>query len=720
MSGILSGLNEKQKEAVLETSGPVLILAGAGSGKTKALTHRIAYLIREKQVAPHSILAVTFTNKASREMSERVIALLGENPLEKRAYARTFLTNFPTMGTFHSICARILREDGHNLGFKRSFTIYDELDSLQAIKEVMKNLSITDKKASPQGVKSYISGAKNELIGPKKYEEMATGYFQELAAKIYPHYQKYLFKNNALDFDDLIFETVKLFQKHQDILKKYQDLWEYIHVDEYQDTNHAQYTLVNLLAAKNKNICVVGDDWQSIYSWRGADFQNILDFEHDYPNAKIVKLEQNYRSTKSILDAAHKVIARNEKRSEKTLWTDNEVGLPIVVAQVANEQEEARFVISESERLTVEENIEKNEIAVLYRTNAQSRALETELIRAGMAYRIVGGVRFYERREIKDVLAYLRIINSDDDWIAFQRIVNVPTRGIGAISLKKLTDFSSKHDLSISATLDQVEKIGLAPKAVSSLTELTRVLTILRKGKETESLPTLTKMLIERIGYEEYLNDGTVGGEERVENVKELLSVAQEYIDVHGVSDLEGFLEEISLVADIDNWNPEEKALTLMTIHAAKGLEFKIVFMIGMEENLFPHASSFFDVAQLEEERRLCYVAITRAMKRIYMTLTDHRLLYGGIHQNPPSRFLADIPEHLVMSYEKVNSGKEKEAPKEKISGYFQEGDIVVHEDFGEGKIIDADGDEIKVDFGEELGRKWLSITFANVKKKQN
>jgi DNA helicase-2/ATP-dependent DNA helicase PcrA len=719
MSRILEQLNAKQKEAVLTTEGPVLILAGAGSGKTKALTHRIAYLIKEKNVRPDSILAVTFTNKAAKEMTERVLGLLGENPLERRPFIRSFTGRFPTMGTFHSICARILREDGHYLGFKRSFTIYDESDSIGAIKKIFKGLEITDKKASPSGVKNHISSAKNELIGPEKYEKLATGYHQELAAKIYPLYQRDLMRNNALDFDDLLSETVKLFQKFPEVLERYQNLWQYIHIDEYQDTNHAQYLFAKLLGQKNQNLCVVGDDWQSIYSWRGADFQNILDFERDYPKAKIIKLEQNYRSTKSIIDAAHRVISKNELRSEKTLWTQNDTGHPIVIAETYNEHEEARFVIAESERLLNEEKEKLNEMVVLYRTNAQSRAIETELIRAGIPYRIVGGVRFYERREIKDLLAYLRVINSDDDWIAFERIINVPARGVGGVSLKKLTDYGGKNNLSISQTLENVQNIGLSPKITASVVEFARVLAVLRRAKEQENLSTLIELVFDKTGYEDYLNDGTTEGEERTENVKELLSVAKEYIDVHGESDLEGFLEEISLVADIDNWNPEEEALTLMTVHAAKGLEFKIVFIIGMEDSIFPHANSFFDPAQMEEERRLCYVAITRAKERVYMTLTEHRMLYGGIHSNPPSRFLADIPEHLITSYEKVASKKVEIVPEEKITGYFREGDIVVHQELGEGKIIDLDGDEVKIDFGPELGRKWFSLSFALIKKKK-
>jgi DNA helicase-2/ATP-dependent DNA helicase PcrA len=729
MSGILAELNEKQKEAVLTTKGPVLILAGAGSGKTKALTHRIAYLIKEKKVVPYSILAVTFTNKAAKEMTERVVTLLGKNYTAPKVFNRSFLTNFPAMGTFHSICARILREDGHYLGYKRSFTIYDESDSLSAIKQVLKQLQIEDRKAAPQGVKAYISGAKNELLTPRKYAVLASGYFQELAAKVYPEYQKYLFGNNALDFDDLLFETVKLFQKFPEVLEKYQNLWQYIHIDEYQDTNHAQYIFVKLLAAKHHNLCVVGDDWQSIYSWRGANFQNILDFERDNPETKVVKLEQNYRNTKAIINAAHHVIAKNENRSEKELWTKNKAGLPIVIAEIYNEQEEARFIIQESGRLVREDKLKLNDIVVLYRTNAQSRAVETELIRFNLPYRIVGGVRFYERKEIKDILAYLRVINSDDDWVAFERAINVPPRGIGIVSVKKIIDFSRQHKLSVSQTLESLSEINLAPRISQNLKDFTRKLEIFRQAKDKVSLHELIDLVLKKSDYLDYLDDGTLNGEERLENVKELLSVAEDYTNVHGdETNLEGFLEEIALIADIDNWDPGEEALTLMTLHSAKGLEFKTVFIIGMEENLFPHSNSFFDPEQLEEERRLCYVGLTRAKERVYLTLAERRMIYGGVRSNSPSRFLADIPENLVTSYQTITFKKSGSddfvgVPTEsvgttKFNSYFKIGDKVIHEEFGEGKIIDMDDDDLKIDFGEKTGRKWLSLTYAALKKK--
>jgi len=706
MQDILSGLNEAQKEAVLAVTGPVLILAGAGSGKTKALTHRVAYLIREKGVAPENILAVTFTNKAAKEMTARVQKLIG--PTSGR---------MPMMGTFHSICARILREDGHFLGYKRSFTIYDESDSQTAIKQAMKDVELPDQKISIQTIKSFISSAKNELVGPEKYPSLASGYMQDIAAKIYPKYQEVLKRNNALDFDDLLMQTVVLLEKFPEVLTKYQNLWTYIHIDEYQDTNHAQYMFAKLLAARSHNLCVVGDDWQSIYSWRGANFRNILDFERDYPNAKVVKLEQNYRSTKAILEAAHHIISKNEQRSEKKLFTDNSAGMPIIVMDARDEREEGTLIIRETERLTREEGYRLSDIAVLYRTNAQSRSLEAELLKFRVPYRIVGGFRFFERKEIKDIIAYLRIVNSDNDWVAFERIVNVPTRGVGDTSLAKILDFGRKSGHSISSVLERVNELGLGSKQTSAMVDFARLLEILGRAKESESLPNLIELVIKKSGYESFLDDGTVTGEERIENVRELLSVAQEFILSHDGKDLEGFLEEVALIADIDNWNPDEEAITLMTLHAAKGLEFKAVFMAGMEENLFPHANSAWDQEQLEEERRLCYVGITRARERLYFTLTRSRMLYGKTMSNSPSRFLADIPAHLIAGYEDtLSSPVTQTVAEESLGGYLNVGDKVGHEDFGFGLVTAIDEDEITVKF-DDYGIKWLSLSYAKLKK---
>jgi DNA helicase-2/ATP-dependent DNA helicase PcrA len=717
MSEILAGLNEEQKEAVLNTEGPVLILAGAGSGKTKALTHRVAYLIKEKHIKPENILAVTFTNKAAKEMINRVYALIDRSRVENNRNWQFQSKNSPTMGTFHSICARILRDDIDKLGFKRSFNIYDENDSNSALKKAIKNLSMDDRKISVQTVKSYISSAKNELMGPEEYVGLANGYLQEFAAKVYPEYQKILKRNNALDFDDLLFYTVKLFQTESDVLDYYQTLWRYIHIDEYQDTNHVQYLFANLLAKKHHNLCVVGDDWQSIYSWRGANFRNILEFEKDYPKAKIIKLEQNYRSTKAILEAGHCVINKNVYRSEKKLWTENESGCPIVLYEAETEQSEAQFVIRESERLVIEEDYKLGEMAVLYRTNAQSRAVEAELVKFGVPYKIIGGVRFYERKEIKDILAYLRIISSDDDWVAFERIINVPTRGVGDTSIKKLVDFANHENLSISGSLEMVDEVGITPRVLASLKEFRDILSVLRQEASRQKLPEFIDKVIKKSGYEAFLNDDTVTGEERLENLKELLSVAKEFELTHEDGTLEAFLEEISLISDIDNWKQSNDALTLMTLHAAKGLEFRTVFLVGMEENIFPHANSLYDPEQLEEERRLCYVGITRAKERLYMTLARKRMLFGNISANSPSRFLDDISDHLTSDYKNILSGEEITVAEEKIGGFFKKGDLVLHEEFGEGVILEVDDDEVLVDF-DGLGEKWLSLTFANLKRK--
>jgi len=708
MQEVLTGLNEAQKEAVLATKGPVLILAGAGSGKTKALTHRIAYLIREDHIAPDKILAVTFTNKAAKEMTSRVNALVGGGAQ-------------PTMGTFHSICARIMREDGHYLGYKRSFTIYDTSDSQSALKQAMKDVELPEGKISIQTIQSFISSAKNELVGPDRYPSLATGPMQELAAKIYPKYQEVLKRNNALDFDDLLMQTVVLFQKFPEVLGKYQDRWEFIHIDEYQDTNHAQYLFAKMLAAKSQNLCVVGDDWQSIYSWRGANFRNILDFERDYPKAKVVKLEQNYRSTKAILEAAHHVISKNEQRSEKKLFTENMAGMPIIVMDARDEHEEAQLIIRECERLVREEDSKLSDIVVLYRTNAQSRSIESEFIKFRVPYRIVGGFRFFERKEIKDMIAYLRIVNSNDDWVAFERIINVPVRGIGDTSVSKILQFGRKNNLGISAVLEHVNELGLGPKQTAALVDFARQLEVFRRSKEIETLPELIELVIRKSGYEKYLDDGTTAGEERVENVRELLSVGQEYLKNHTAVSLDEFLEEIALIADIDNWNPNEEAVTLMTLHAAKGLEFKTVFMAGMEENLFPHANSSWDQEKLEEERRLCYVGITRARERLYMTITRSRMLYGKTMSNSPSRFLADIPAHLVAGYENLLSPSTNATPiqavaEESLGGYLNKGDRVTHDDFGEGLVTAIDDDEVTVNF-DDYGIKWLSLSYAKLKK---
>ena len=612
---ILEGLNPKQVEAVTTTNGPVLILAGAGSGKTKALTHRVAYLIQSIKVSPYNILVVTFTNKASEEMIGRINKLLGQ---KRKILNEKIPRLLPWAGTFHSICAKILRKEIEVLGFRRSFLIYDEEDSLSAIKHAMDSLEIDKKQYNPKAVKNFISGAKNELISASQYKKYAQGYFGEIVQKVYETYQKDLKTANALDFDDLLMKTVELFQKYPEVLRRWQTLFKYILVDEYQDTNHSQYMLIKLLAQKHKNLFVIGDDFQAIYGFRGANFRNILDFEKDYPKAKIIKMEQNYRSTKNILNAASKVIEKNILRSEKSLWTKNEDGLPATLFEAQNEIMEAEFIIDEIDALRHIGNY--NDFVILYRTNAQSRIFEEVLMQNKLPYRLIGALRFYERKEIKDILAYLKLIANMDDRVSLKRIINVPPRGIGAKSQIP----NDKYQ-----TNPKVQKFN-------------EMIEDFRKVAKTSKLPELIDVVAQKTGYRDFILDGTEEGEMRWENIEELKSVAQKS------ASLEEFLENVALVADIDSYDRATDAITLMTLHNAKGLEFPVVFMVGMEEGLFPHARSLFEPSQLEEERRLCYVGMTRAEKRLYLTYASARMIYGTTQVNQPSRFLSDIPPELT------------------------------------------------------------------------
>jgi DNA helicase II / ATP-dependent DNA helicase PcrA len=718
MIPLLSDLNEQQRAAVEATEGPVLMLAGAGSGKTKALTHRIAYLVAEKQIDPTNILAVTFTNKAAGEMRDRVLRLLGKRPDQKH-----FL---PFMGTFHSVCVRLLRREAEEIGLARNFLVFDAADSLSATKQAMRSLGIDEKKYQPNYVHNLISSAKNELISHRQYAQLATGQAQEVAAKVYAVYQRILNENNALDFDDLIFEVVRMLRENESILKRYQEQFKYILIDEYQDTNHAQYQLAKLLAAEHHNICVVGDDWQSIYSWRGANFQNILDFEKDYPEAKVIKLEQNYRSTKNILDAAHSVITKNVQRSHKELWTDHEEGAAITIEQVYNEQQEGEFIIHSIDNLIRSQKLELRDFAVLYRTNAQSRALEEMFLRFNMPYKIIGGVRFYERKEIKDALAYLRFVYQPEDWVSFQRVVNLPPRGLGDKSLERLANHvrqsresadESGQSYILGALLAASEIPGLTPKAVTSLQQFGQLIVSLRKGVETMTVSNLLELILKKSGYLDWLDDGSVQAGDRVENVKELLSVAEAYDDLG----LEGFLEEVALIADIDNYSTDNNAVTLMTLHAAKGLEFPVVFMPGMEEGIFPHSRTLFDTSEMEEERRLCYVGMTRARERLFMLHTTSRLLYGSVMHNPPSRFLMDIPPELQNSSTARAGASVPSMPVvddrpaiEPVE--LHAGDQIRHAKFGEGIVATVDGDEVTATFAG-LGTKRLSLSFAPIEK---
>ncbi len=638
-----------------------MIQAGAGSGKTKTLTHRIAFLIATRRATPYNILAVTFTNKAAKEMRERVAQLLGQ-----RAEDRSFM---PYMGTFHGICVRLLRQDGEHIGIPRSFVIFDESDAQAAIRHASKQLGIDEKSFPARTLKSMISSAKNEMMTPQEYASGSTSPAQEAAAKIYPLYERALKDASALDFDDLVNKTVHLLESQPVVRKKWSDQFRYIMIDEYQDTNAAQYKLVKLLTNQDKNIAVVGDDWQSIYSWRGADFRNILNFERDYKGCTVIKLEQNYRSTKHILDAAHAIITKNAQRSDKKLWTDAGDGLPVQIMQANGEQGEAEVIIRRVRTAVGASLRHYHDFAVLYRTNAQSRAVEEMFIRYGVPYRIVGGVRFYDRKEIKDILAYVRLIFQPEDRVSFERIVNVPARGIGAKSLNNFYQWQQDNGYTLTQALERVGNCdSITPKARVGLGDLGAMLATLSGIMPTTTVAGLVDSLLRRINYLKYLDDGTPQGEARQENVKELLSVAQEYQDVG----MEGFLEEVALVSDVDTADFGSDAVILMTLHAAKGLEFPVVFMVGMEESIFPHSRALYDQSEMEEERRLCYVGMTRARQELYMTYATSRMLYGGVQHNLPSRFLSEIDSGF-----QTNSGSSYGsdwAPQPMFNGSLQVG----------------------------------------------
>ncbi|KKQ93747.1 MAG: PcrA [candidate division CPR2 bacterium GW2011_GWC2_39_10] len=697
MSDILSSLNSAQKEAVLATKGPVLILAGAGSGKTKALTHRIAYLVEHEKVSPFNILAVTFTNKAAKEMKIRIQKLLGST------------YDFPFSGTFHSVCVKILRKEIELLGYNQRFLISDGSDQLQVIKESMKYLNIDPKQFNPRAVLGAISSAKSEMVGAAEYANLAVGHFQEIVTKIYYEYDKRLKESNALDFDDLLLKTVEIFNKFPEVLEKYQNQFHYILVDEYQDTNHVQYLFCKKLSAKHKNICVVGDDWQSIYSWRGANYRNILDFHKDYPDAKIIKLEQNYRSTKNILEAAHNVIAKNIERTDKKLWTDNESGLPVILYEAFNEKEEGQFIIAEAGRLE-KQGYGLSDIAILYRTNAQSRSLEEELLKFNIPYKIIGGVRFYERREIKDLLSYLKFIYSGTDWVSFKRIINLPARGIGAKSLEVFENFARNNNLSLMDALSRVEDTNLQDKMKKGFSEFGNMAKQLVSLSNVLGVADFIEKVIIKSGLKSYYDDGSVEGDSRVENLEELISVAREFEEASSGLGLGEFLEQISLLSDIDNYSDESKSITLMTMHSAKGLEFPVVFMVGLEEGIFPHSRSSFSEEEMEEERRLCYVAMTRARKRLYLVYASNRMLYGGISSNPPSRFINDVPSHLMTDF--TTRTVELKEPSFDIKA----GDKIRHAKFGTGLVVGVNGEEIDVLF-DSFGLKRLSSVFAPVEK---
>jgi DNA helicase-2/ATP-dependent DNA helicase PcrA len=758
LNDLLEGLNPEQRRAVETTEGPLLIQAGAGSGKTKTLTNRIAYLIATHRATPYNILAVTFTNKAAKEMRARVWTLMGNNNGlgGNQEAPRSFM---PYMGTFHGICVRLLRENGDYIGIPRSFVIFDESDRQSAVKQASKRLMLDEKAFPARMIGGLISNAKNEMLSPDEYKGIANSPSQQAAAQVYPLYQRILKDAAALDFDDLIIRTVSMLENHTEVRDKWQTQFKYIMIDEYQDTNLAQYKLVKLLTNSDNNIAVVGDDWQSIYSWRGADFRNILNFERDYKDCTVIKLEQNYRSTKHILDAAHSVITKNAQRSDKELWTEAGNGLPVQLKQVINERAEGEAIVIAMRRGVDSGTRSYRDYAVLYRTNAQSRSIEEAFIHYGVPYRIVGGQRFYDRKEIKDIIAYLRLIFQPEDRISFERIVNVPARGIGAKSLQNFFEWQDYKELPLSeALLQAVNCDAVTGKARKGLVELGDIILSMRRMIEELPVTGLLDALLKRIDYLHSLDDGTPQGESRQENVRELLSVAQSYADVG----LDGFLEEISLVSDIDSADFGGDAATLMTLHAAKGLEFPAVFMTGLEETIFPHSRALYDQSEMEEERRLCYVGMTRAREELYLLCASSRLLYGGVQHNPPSRFLSEIGGELQSDagsygfYGAGGAGGGERGVYSQGGGHGQgggtfggfeqnsifntpapgilgapvaefddgpryvpelsEGDAVRHQVFGIGQIVEMDGDVATIYF-KGKGAKKLNIGFAPLEK---
>ncbi len=711
---LLANLNPAQRIAVESIQGPQLVIAGPGSGKTRVITHRIAYLIKVAGIGPQHILAVTFTNKAAREMKDRVQAMLGE------------AADGLTLGTFHAICARFLRQEGSRIGLNPRFVIYDEDDALSLISREMKALNLDPKQYPPKAIRAMISAAKARLEGPAEFASHS--YLEEVAKRVYERYQKALDDSNALDFDDLLMRAVRLFREHKGILARYQTRYVHVMIDEFQDTNLAQYTLARQLAGKYRNICVVGDPDQSIYSWRFADLRHILDFERDYPDARVIFLEQNYRSTKTIIEAAASLISANEQRKVKRLWTQNDDGVPLQILETFNEQEEAQFVVGEIERLVLKHGYKVGDCAVMYRTNAQSRALEEAFSRYGFPYKLVGATRFYERREIKDILSYLRIVNNPQDSVSLSRIINVPARGIGQRTMAELSAWAEAHGTSLYGALKTIT-IGeghpqLSSRGAQVLTKFTEILDLLIAEGEKRKLTDLFDLVVEAVGYREYLLSGPEG-EERWNNVMELRGMTEEYNDMDPQEALTALLERVSLVSSVDNLTENSDAATLITLHQAKGLEFPVVFIVGMEEGILPHIRAFGDPDQMEEERRLCYVGMTRAKERLYLLWAFRRSLHGGNRPNLPSRFLQDIPSHLVACKPKGQvigfTSCESAGAPQTLSPDLKAGDTVLHAKFGEGIVMECfptKGDhEVTVSFRGGIGVKKLLLSLARLEK---
>ncbi len=700
---ILGVLNDAQRDAATATSGPVLILAGAGSGKTKTLTHRIAHILQQENTWPNEILAVTFTNKAAREMRERLATLTGQ------PNSRGFM---PWMGTFHGICVRLLRQDGSSIGISPNFIIYDEDDRQGLIKQAMKSLGISSDQIKPKAASGAISNAKNDLLTPAEYAESANFGFQQLVAKIYKEYEVLRIAAGALDFDDLLIETVRMLREAPDVRQKYRAQFKHILIDEYQDTNAAQYAIVKSLVNDQKNICVVGDDWQSIYSWRGADFRNILNFERDFPGTKVVKLEQNYRSTGAILEAAHNVISKNIERTEKKLWTSAGQGAPVQVLATYDEAEEAMTIASRILAQTSVKLRALGDFAVLYRMNAQSYALERAFMQLHVPYQIIGGVRFYDRKEVKDVIAYLRLIYQPNDVMSFTRIVNVPARGLGQTSVEKFLQWQGSSGLDIITALGNVDQTSSlqtrAKQAFKTLGELLR--SVQTMGLNNANPSELLEHLLKKTGYRDYLLDGTPQAEDRDANIGVLVSDAQSF------ATLPDFLQEVALMSSVDTASDEQK-VTLMTLHAAKGLEFPVVFMTGMEEGLFPSARAFEgDPKALEEERRLCYVGMTRAKEELFLTYAQSRTQFGQRAYAMPSRFLDDMGYKVAVYGQDRPAQAPQNYDEADMVNDFDIGDTVRSPQFGVGEVVDVDGLAVSVRF-ENGATKKLNIQFARLAK---
>jgi DNA helicase-2/ATP-dependent DNA helicase PcrA len=720
MEDVLVSLNPKQKQAVETVSGPVLVLAGPGSGKTRVITHRIAYLVKICGVSPNRIMAVTFTNKAAREMMDRVERLLHSSI--KRL----------TIGTFHAVCARILRNDGKAIGIKPDFVIYDNDDQQNLIKRAIEDIGHNPKTYTPSIILNRISDAKSRIVEPNSYLKTARSFFEEITAKIYERYQVLLDHSHAVDFDDLLLKTVQLFQRAPNVLSKYQNRYLHIMVDEFQDTNLVQYRLVGMLSEKYRNICVVGDPDQSIYSWRSADLRNIINFEKDFAEARVILLERNYRSTRRILDTASAVISANKHRKPIKLWTEQSEGECAKLVEVYNEYEEAQFIAREVEKLS-RQGFKLSDCAVMYRTNAQSRVLEEAFIRYGLAYKLIAATRFYERREVKDIIAYLRLIHNNSDTVSLNRVINIPPRGLGQKGLARLLALSQSKGMTLYQAIIDIaqtkDKIPLAPQTINAVIAFGRILKSLTQMKIASNIVELFDNVISQTGYREYILNNR-DGEERWDNIMELRSLAQEYNIKAPSEGLSTFLEGISLVSDVDNLNESQSGITLITLHQAKGLEFPVVFIIGLEENLLPHFRSYDDPNQMEEERRLCYVGITRAKERLYLVRALRRSVMGQSTACEASRFLADIPSHLLGSEQERVKEEKPENWYERLWNKYdvptiempllKKGDYVVHPHFGQGKIIDycqvGDDAEITVAFDEGSERRLLQ-SFARLQK---